>query len=115
MISPEHERYLWLRDGKSRRAGWCGSAPYVISPNKSRLYAIAKLRALHLDLEIDYDILIDKVEDLHLHNEIVEREIMIQPDKNSEEYNNCLHVLAAIELGWTMQRFSQTMAYSTHD
>lgn len=112
IMTPEHERYVWLRDGKSRRGGYCGSAPYVISPTKSRLYAIASLRAAQLDAEVDYDILENKASELDLHNAVVERELMYRPDKFSDEYANCLYVLAGIELGWDASRFERAMKFT---
>ena len=107
MIDANAQRYEWLRDGKSHCGGWCGSAPYVISPNKSRLYAIHALRAAELDLDIDEDMIDSKVEELHKTNEIVERGIMQYPvDRDSEEYDEALYQLAKTELGWTDERYN---------
>ena len=112
-MTPEHERYIWLRDKKTRYGGYCGSAPFVMSPSKSRLYAIHKLVEDALDAEIDSDILDNKVEDLHQSNEIVERGIMVYPDRYSEEYNDALFKLAQIELGWDDTRTNLAMNYDT--
>jgi len=100
-LSPEHERYAWLRDGKSHYGGRGGSAPFVMSPNRSRLYAIHRLRAEALDAEIDADILSTKAQKLHEHNEVVERGLMVRPDRDSDEYADVLYKLAQTELGWT--------------
>jgi len=104
-MTPEHERYAWLRDGKSHWSGWGGSAPFVMSPNRSRLYAIAVVRAAALDAEIDADIINTTVENLHAENAIIERELMPPPiDRYSDEYSDALYKLAQSELGWTDER-----------
>lgn len=105
--TPEMERYLWLRDGKSRNRGYCGRAPYVVSPSRSRLYAVYELRAAALDAEIDADILDNKAHDLHVANEVVERGLL--PDGASSRdldgpYVEALYKLAQKELGWTDER-----------
>lgn len=112
-ITPEHERYLWLRDGKSIHGGWCGSAPFVMSPARSRLYAIAKLKADALDTEIDADILHNRVHELYVSNELVERGLVpIGADGNpvewnSDEYSEALYKLAQQVLGWSDERFKK--------
>lgn len=107
MIDANAQRYEWLRDGKSHCGGWGGSAPYVISPNKSRLYAIHALRAAELDLDIDEDMIDSKAQRLYETNEVVERGIMKSPvDRDSEDYIEALYQLAKTELGWTDERYN---------
>jgi hypothetical protein len=111
-MTPEHERYVWLRDGKSHFGGWGGSAPFVMSPNRSRLYAIAVVRAAALDAEIDADIINTTVEKLHAENAIVERELMPSPvDRYSDEYGDALFKLAQSELGWDEARTKIAMDF----
>ena len=111
-MTPEHERYVWLRDGKSHWGGWCGSAPFVMSPNRSRLYAIAVVRSAALDAEIDADIINTTVENLHAENAVVERELMPAPvDRDSDEYSDMLFKLAQTELGWTDERTKIAMDF----
>jgi hypothetical protein len=104
-MTPEHERYVWLRDGKSAYGGYCGRAPFVMSPNRSRLYAIAQLRAAALDAEVDSDIFHTTLQNLHITNEIAEREILPYPiDWDSVDYEEALCKLAQSELGWDDER-----------
>lgn len=105
--TPEAERYLWLRDGRSRNGGWGGRAPFVMSPSRSRLYAIHALRAEALDAEIDNDIIENKVEELHLSGELVERGLLpagSHVDCCDEVYCDALYALAQAELGWSDER-----------
>lgn len=116
-MTPEHERYVWLRDGKSIHGGWCGSAPFVMSPNRSRLYAIAVVRAEALDTEIDADILDNRAQELYISNELVERGLVPLGDDghnvewNSDEYSEALYKLAQQVLGWSDERFKKAYEF----
>ena len=68
-MTENEERYLWLRDNRSRYH----DAPYVLNQRKSVLYAMARLRDDELDVAIDHDIFDNKLQELHDANEIVER------------------------------------------
>ena len=106
-------RYRWLRDGKSDNRGWCGSAPYVIDPRRSRLYAMADLRSQALDVSIDADIFGAKVNELHHHNEIVERGLLPAGASTKDfdgPYIDALYALAKKELGFTDQQFAAVIA-----
>ena len=117
--SPEHERYAWLRDGKSRYGGYCGSAPFVMNPRKSKLYAIATLQAVELDVSIDHDIFFNKVEELELRNEVVERGLVPPEGRyhpeydriSSDAYCQVLYKLAQADLGWSDERVKLAMEY----
>ncbi|WP_421883207.1 hypothetical protein [Methylibium sp.] len=103
MSTPEHERYVWLRDGRSRYGGYCGSAPFVMNPRQSRLYAIAQFRAAELDVAIDADIFWNKVGALHDANDVVERGLLpdgASPHDFEGPYVDALELLAQRELGW---------------
>lgn len=105
--TPEAERYLWLRDGQSKNRGYGGSAPFVISPSRSRLYAIHALKAAALDAEVDADILDSKVSALHVSNEVVERGLLPEGASTRDfegPYVEVLYRLAQHELGWTNAR-----------
>lgn len=107
-MTPEHERYLWLREGKSHYGGYCGSAPFVMLPNKSRLYAIAVARSEVLDTEIDLDILNTKIQRLYEQNEITERGLNpCKFDRYSQEYSDILFELARTELKWSNERVNK--------
>ena len=101
-ILADAERLRWLRDGKSINRGYCGRAPFVMLPNKSRLYAIADARGETLNLEVDTDILDNKVAELHAANHLVESGIVGAdgPRWPSDEYTNLLEKEAFRLLGW---------------
>jgi hypothetical protein len=108
-------RYRWLRDRKSAYGGYCGSAPFVMDPSRSRLYAIADLRSKALDLSVDADMLHTTVKSLHESNEINERGLM--PEGASWRdldgpYVDALYKLAKEELGYTDARFDAAMLAS---
>lgn len=101
------ERYKWLRNGRSRNAGWGGSAPYVVNPTRSRLYAIERLRGDWLDIGVDADIFDNECMRLHVANEVVERGLM--PEDGSVydydgPYGVALQKLAQETLGWSDKR-----------
>lgn len=101
--TPETERYLWLRNGKSRYGGYCGSAPYVLLPQRSRLYALYRSRGEELDAAIDQDIFATRLQELHEANEVVERGLL--PDGASPRdfegpYIDALEKLTQEVLGW---------------
>jgi hypothetical protein len=101
------ERYQWLRNGRSRNGGYCGTAPYVVDPNRSRLYAMEKLRGDWLDLHVDADILDNECMRLHYDNEVVERGLMPEGGSHHEfdgPYGQALTKLAQQTLGWSDKR-----------
>lgn len=105
-------RYRWLRDGKSAYGGYCGSAPYVIDPGRSRLYAIETLKSNALDLSLDADMLHTKVQRLHESNEIVERGLMPEGASSRDfdgPYVDALYKLAKEELGFSDVQFDAAM------
>lgn len=112
-------RYLWLREGKSKDSGWGGSAPFVMNPSQSRLFAVAKLRGEQLDVAIDMDMLDTKADELHIANEVVERGRLPKGSRASSDddpYVDALYALAKQELGFTdkqMEAIGKAMQQET--
>ena len=105
-MNENEERYLWLRNGKTR---YRGMAPFVMNPRTSRLYAVSQMLSNELDVAVDQDIFDNKVAELHNDNEVNERGLM--PEGASwydfeGPYVDVLYKLAQSELGWSDERMS---------
>lgn len=116
-MTPDEERYRWLRDGKTIYGGYGGHAPFVWSP-KSRLYAVYSLRAANLDASVDADILHNKMHSLHIANELVERGLLpvgvVKSDFSDEAYCTALQKLAQTELDWDNERTKNADDYDRY-
>lgn len=102
------ERYAWLKENKSRGNH---TRPYVVNPQKSRLYAMVSFIQNELDAAIDLDILCNTCNLMHHHGYLVENHLTNGFSWPSDEYCDLLAEEAYKLLGWTQERIDRCKAY----